>query len=104
MDSLGIPYTGGEPTYLTAQMIRDCVKSLQDAHDRAEERRWEYYKTLRPLLDKLEPDDFMGIYALLRLTQSGFYQPLHPDDAKYCLEIVRSRGIKDFDGNDSDIS
>jgi hypothetical protein len=78
-------------------MLNDAFKSLWESYDRAEEKRWKYYAALRPLLDQLKPDDLDGIYAVVVLTQSGFYEPIHPDQAKHCLEIVRSRGIKDFD-------
>ena len=82
---------------LTPKMLEEGMKALWDSHERAEERRWNYYAAVRPLLDKLDPNDLEGIYAVVVLTQSGFYEPIHPETAKWCLKIVRDRGIKDFD-------
>ena len=97
MDSLSTPSYPENTGCLTIEMLNEGIKALWDSHERAEERRWNYYAALNPLLKKLDPNDLEGMLALVKLVSSGFYEPLHPEDAKWCLNVVRDRGIKDFD-------
>lgn len=97
MDRLSTPGRPSEGTFLTKKMLEDGLKAIFEGWELAEEKRRRYYATLRPLLDRLKPDDYKGMLAVVKLIQSGFYEPIHPDDAKWCLGVVRDRGFKDWD-------
>jgi hypothetical protein len=97
MDRLSTPIRAKNNGCLTLEMLEKGLESLQESYERSEKKRREYFGALRPLLNKLETSDWEGMLAVVRLVSSGFYMPLHPEEAKYCLEIARNRGIKEFD-------
>lgn len=60
MDRLSCP-SPSEGTVLTASMIRRGTELIIQSWERAEKKRRKYYRTLRPYLDKLSPNDFDGV-------------------------------------------
>lgn len=96
MDRLGDIDQRGNGTFLTAKMIRDFPKIMQRSWERSEEKRRRYYEELTPYLDRLGSEDYEGVLAAAKAVSSRYFDPLHPDDAKWCREILVSRGFEEF--------
>jgi hypothetical protein len=97
MDNFSSPSAPTEGAYLTPKMIEDSLEYLWGSHEKSEDRRRCYYRALSPLLSQIGAGDYEGIYAVVRLVQSAFYEPIHPETARECLEILHQRGITEFD-------